>query len=79
MGSFHQYLCGEVPPINVWRGSTNKCVGRYCKLLGAAFMSLLVRFYESLKTNFHLKDQIMLTLVNDYGVDLEYLFFDRCG
>lgn len=64
-------MCGEVPPINVWGGTVN-----YQELHLCLFQ---LRFYESLKTNFHLKDQIMLTLVNDYGVDLEYLFFDRCG
>lgn len=30
-------------------------------------------------TNIYIKGQIMLTLVNDYGEDLVYLFFDRCG
>lgn len=53
------YKCDKCIPGYV-QGNEKKCVGRFHQLLGVAF---IVDKYLH-------KDQIMLTLVNDYGVDL---------
>lgn len=74
------YKCDKCIPGYI-QGNEKKCVGRYHQLLGV-YVSFSSRFYGDMNPlwkNIYIKGQIMLTLVNDYGEDLVYLFFDRCG